>query len=317
MTEEIDSAISARYSPVRWLEVASKNLPAAVAIVYASGYAIVSVFYSQLGMGAPSLLRPRIAEAGMLFLVMTAAAILIAHFVEIEFRRIKETWALSWFSIGIFHISCGLLAIVVLTRILGAGVRWVLPTFNKSPKSGLDSWTEIASFALVVFLMAFGPRWKRLAKFRYPFALASAALIVVIVMHGPLGRTEGWRAISAPERVNDYLAITGGLYFFARYEFNRAPLNLLYICTAWVRYLAPIFIFSSYIYPLMPASVGGGRAIPVTIGFASPAKPLVGMLIDETDSGFYVLASGSKRVKMIPRSLAQSVDFNTDQEIFP
>jgi hypothetical protein len=71
--------------------------------------------------------------------------------------------------------------------------------------------------------------------------------------------------------------------------------------------LLPLLLYSIGIYPHVRRPFGGGdpasgQIFLTTVIGNDPAKQFTAAIIDETDSGFYVIQSNQKNVRYVPRS---------------
>src|SRR5207302_3594049 len=70
--------------------------------------------------------------------------------------------------------------------------------------------------------------------------------------------------------------------------------------------LAALFSFSAEIYPHLKSSLGGGTPVPVVVYLSEvsrilPGQELAAELLEESDSGLYVVQNGQKQALFIPR----------------
>jgi hypothetical protein len=76
-------------------------------------------------------------------------------------------------------------------------------------------------------------------------------------------------------------------------------------------------IFSLFVYPHIVSAVGGGRPIPATLSLTSSGSPKVRdvsvNIIDETEAGYYVVESGTRFVRFVPRALVVSIEFDAPE----
>jgi hypothetical protein len=79
--------------------------------------------------------------------------------------------------------------------------------------------------------------------------------------------------------------------------------------------LMPLILFGVWVYPHTDAAFGGGEpsgadmSILASSGSSTPTSVPV-KIVDETDSGFYVIETNDSRVRYIPRNLVTSVSFD-------
>jgi hypothetical protein len=78
-----------------------------------------------------------------------------------------------------------------------------------------------------------------------------------------------------------------------------------------------VAVFAGVYYPHIEPSWGGGAPITATIYFAKDSLVLPGQsisveIVDETDSGFYVIGGSDKKATFIPRSEVALVYYSKD-----
>jgi hypothetical protein len=87
--------------------------------------------------------------------------------------------------------------------------------------------------------------------------------------------------------------------------------------------LGALLLFASFYYPHIKSSWGGGRPIPVTIFLTKdsvimPGQSVSALLIDESDSGLYVVGKNDKKAIFIPHSSVGLVYFSDNaSNLFP
>jgi hypothetical protein len=88
-------------------------------------------------------------------------------------------------------------------------------------------------------------------------------------------------------------------------------------------FLAVLTLFATTYYPHIESRWGGGTPIPIAITLSKDFPVHAGetiscSLIDETDSGFYVIGKGDKHATFVPRNAVPFVHFSdgTEQSFF-
>jgi hypothetical protein len=81
--------------------------------------------------------------------------------------------------------------------------------------------------------------------------------------------------------------------------------------------IGAVAAFSSFYYPQIKPSWGGGEPVPSTMYFTkdslvSPGRSVSAKIVDETDAGFYVIGGNDKRATFIPRSEVVMVYYSDD-----
>jgi mRNA-degrading endonuclease YafQ of YafQ-DinJ toxin-antitoxin module len=94
-----------------------------------------------------------------------------------------------------------------------------------------------------------------------------------------------------------------------RLAFTSGPLLI------FVQALVVVAGYSTWVFPYIPLNLGGGQIVPVTLYESRPQRsPAVlhcGML-DQTDSGFYVLPSGRNSGLFLPRETVSAIYFSDE-----
>jgi hypothetical protein len=85
--------------------------------------------------------------------------------------------------------------------------------------------------------------------------------------------------------------------------------------------LGVLLLFGSFYYPHIKSSWGGGRPIPVTVYLTKdsvimPGQSVNALLIDESDSGLYVVGKKDKKATFIPRGSIGLVYFSDNVSDF-
>jgi hypothetical protein len=83
--------------------------------------------------------------------------------------------------------------------------------------------------------------------------------------------------------------------------------------------LALLTVFATVFYPHIKSSWGGGEPLPISLTltkdfYALPNQSVACLLIDETDSGFYVVGQTDKHATFIPRAAVASIHFADGSE---
>jgi hypothetical protein len=115
-----------------------------------------------------------------------------------------------------------------------------------------------------------------------------------------------------------------GSYFFFELSLRRWALTIAPWQTTVIGIFVIITSFATVYYPHIKAQWGGGALIPVEFTFLKDAPVRPGSivdcsLIDETDSGFYVIGSGETSATFIPRSEVSSIYYGQGSKhlVFP
>jgi hypothetical protein len=299
------------------LDVISRSVAVFAILLYGCGYLITSIYYSGYGFTETSPLRPRIVAAGAWFLLFAAVPFALVTRVLKSGNYLKAKGDL-WFEVPAFlylyYLACAFLAFMA---------QWIFEfeTDLRSQATAWEVWTPIAIITLLSVgcmpftgAMLFGP-WK-LAR---PVAAVCATTLVA------------WLVLS-----NEHQLFTTGRFGFEAitlWMFGVGILAALEMRTrAWkmklgdwtwstTLLLGTLLAFASFYYPHIKSSWGGGRPIPVTIYFTKdsvimPGQSVNALLIDESDSGLYVVGKKDKKATFIPHSSVGLVYFSDNVSDF-
>jgi hypothetical protein len=285
------------------IDVVSKSVAVFAIVLYGCGYLITSIYYSGYGFTETAPLRPRIIAAGAWFLLFTAAPFALVKGVlkSGEYLKVAGEW---WSKVPIF-----------LTLYIGACVipaiqaQWIfdLDTYIQPTSATWQARVTAAGFLLVwliVGILALSP----LVKWKWVPRSLSATAATVLVVHWAWSN---WHELY----VNGFFG-TGavslwlfavGIFAFLEMRVRSWKVRLGDWTWSTILLLGALLLFASFYYPHIKSSWGGGRPIPVTIYFKSESVILPGqsanaLLIDETDSGFYVVGIKDKKATLIPRA---------------
>jgi hypothetical protein len=302
------------------LDAISKSVAAFAILLYGCGYLITSIYYSGYGFTEMAPLRPRIVAAGAWFLLFTSMAFVLAKGVLKSADYLKVPGK-SWLKVPAF-----LLLHLVACTFLAFLIQWIfdVDTYSASAWSGPKAWEAWTPWVLLLPLMTVG----LLSSLRATKRLVSPALGVVSaiatvasfiwssVYEWFVAGSFGWSAIA--------------LWFFAigilaLLEMHMRRWKVTLTPGDWTQtiilVLGTVFIFASFYYPHIKSSWGGGRPIPVTIYFTKESVILPGhsvnaLLIDESDSGLYVVGNKDKKATFIPHGSVGLVYFSDNVSDF-
>ncbi|HTX75894.1 MAG TPA: hypothetical protein VMD29_06785 [Terracidiphilus sp.] len=283
------------------IDAISKAAALCIALIYVSGFLIASLNDFRYGFSVMNPLRPRILAAGGWFFLFLAVPV---ELIRLLLRH--PLWKRSddgWYKIGALILQYYYSAIFIASP---AGMFvFVYDGHGSTPRPWLAYVIYVVLLAVGLFFLSFQrtPKAVRTVLVYAVFLLSLwGALDPVIVRHEiGFGAVElwllgvgGWTLLemkvrsSKPKR-DDW---TNSIYLFA----------------------LALTIFANAYYPHIKASLGGGATIPIQITFTKdfpmmPNQTVVCMLIDETDSGFYVIGKDEKHATFIPRSAVTLIHF--------
>jgi hypothetical protein len=290
----------------QWLDLLSKGWVPLLAAIYGSGYLIVSIYHASLGLNEINLLRPQLAEVGILFLVMTAAAVILM-------RRVRLAVALFGAALSpprryFFSVCFGGLCLFCLDCMATIVMLPILHFEGRQPSQGRFILIVTACVIGTAAILGSGEFARRRQWVTHWLALLclGIATLTLLSMSFPYDRQFGLRQFAAClflMQIFSFVSITNAL---------GALDNWLNTVT---QLLIPLLVYSVGIYPHVRRSFGGGAPTPAQIFLTTaigndPAKQFTATIIDETDAGFYVIQSNQKNVRYVPRSLVSSIEFN-------
>jgi hypothetical protein len=307
----------------KW-ETRLKVLTQAAAIclvgVYVVGFLVVSTYHVRFGIPGFDFIRTRIISAGVLFLVFLAfplwelagiydwikwPQLATQNITNISLesqknpkREVTPLWLRIYapvLKVFLFlGASFGVAFLVNQNLTVGANqttVFWALGSIGLSGaiyvvSALLRTRFELTSFFLVLATLpiyAFGA-WKTHDR--------GFQLLVVWFLACGITAQGVLRAKKDPS------------YFFTQ-ALHNILLNLLF----------PLVLFAAYVYPRIRPVIGGGAPVPIII-YCTDVPPFANStevkakLLDETDSGFYLLLSpDDKQAIFLPRSAVRAIKF--------
>lgn len=295
------SAIDAR----NFVDLVVKVIVVLAAILYGCGFLVISIHQYSYGLVEMNPLRPKVLAAGIWFLCFAAVPFVLV----LEGRAIKsstperEEW-LRRRSTGYYFsaMSC-----FWLGGILETAFDFQMETLPRWPSTGTLMLTMIVSGALVA-----ADQWKRFP--HWLSVLASLAFGGLLVFCG-LRDLQFYHGKSVASIALWFIAVS----FFASSEMQSRSWKPA--IGNWKQSVALSIIavggFASFYYPQIKPSWGGGAPIPATIYLAKdslmlPGRGVSAKILDETDSGFYIVGGDDKRATFIPRSEVAMIYYSQD-----
>jgi hypothetical protein len=275
------------------------------ALLYGCGFLVISIQEFKYGLVEMNPLRPKALAAGTWFLFFIAAPFALVF----EQRALKpassedERWLRK-------RSTANLLAAV---SALFLGTMISLP-FDigphpepKGPSTGALFIAMTLSAAIVV-----ADRWKR---FPHPFAVFASSAFSVLVMFC------GTRDLFEYNRLSPASIALWFLVFCVVAYVEMSSRSWVLQAGNWKGTIGAGILalgaFASLYYPHISPSWGGGAPIPATIYFrkdspVSTGRSVSALILDETDSGFYVIGGSDKKATFIPRSEVVMVYYSDD-----
>lgn len=296
--QEATSIVSKFQQP---FDLLSKGWVLLLAAIYGTGYLVVSIYHASLGLNEINALRPKVAAAGLLFLVLTSCAVLLAFHVFNFVKSDRDMSTTQKLIIAGMMLYC--------FDIAGAlGVSLLMDYDNNQPLNSIVS-TLWASGVLVA-LAAVGGRnyrqvqlWKAHWLFQLACILVTASLLVMSMpRHGQFGCRQFALYLATVQFAAASLSNVNPLLATSRFN--------IYTTTI-VTMLLPFITFSLWVYPHTHAAFGGGEPTAAEMSLVPSLVPKISVrIIDETEAGYYLIESTDTRVSFIPRSRVTQVIFN-------
>jgi hypothetical protein len=282
------------------LEVLAKAAAALLVIFYILGFLVVSVANYKHGITNFSLFRVRVVSAGVLAVLFSGTAFWLWEGVFSLGRWGKES------AFAARPLSLRILVFLVAVRFTSTFLGGLI--FHEPPT--IYAGWRFVLYLLAVAVAAIPPGTTS----RYPVSFSTVCWIMVVIFGAAEARFE-WRA-----GTDD--VFLWFLFFAVVAETTKSTLK--HVSTIrdinWTILAANMaFIpvaFGSMLYEKIPPRFGGGQPVPVVFQF-SGTSPIDGAvknkfwLVDEGDSGFYVLqALEDKKGIFLPRASVAAIYYD-------
>jgi cation transporter-like permease len=294
-----------------FLESLSKALALGLVVTYLLGFIIVSLHNEAYGFTELNPFKVRILSAGALFVFLTLLPVIGARQT---FRRLldkntnlKPEQKLSRgavrsvvFATGAYFFANGLLPLYVLSPdILKLGPD--TPLFLK------------VGAPLLLGALLFIP-WGKHNYMRYPTLTAVLGFLFVLSLVAWIA----WKAggIYVTQKLALWFFLVGIIslfiqYMFGNHQWSGDPYG---IAMHIVPLIGAIFVFANFVYPNIKPSWGGGGALHVVVFLSPesrihPGEQIEADLLDESDSGVYLIQGNQKQAMFIPRSAIVGLQF--------
>jgi hypothetical protein len=283
------------------VDVFSKGVAALAVALYASGFLIISLYQSEYGFSEVNPLRPKILAAGawfLLFLSIPASSIARAKVNKLLTTTQLAQWLFPYY---VGCMSAGLFTSFLFNYSLFPG--------GKAPAWWVWLIGIVASLALVIAINI----WDK-----FPPRLGAVISVVLTLAFATIGAKELFIA-------HQFTVSAIGFWFFGVGVVTVVELTVLPKNVDWTRtvftFCGALLVFAHYYYPHMKSSWGGGSPVPVTVYFGkeSPIKPNQSatlQLVDESDSGFYLVWPKDNKAVLVPRN-AISIVYFSDKPMDP
>ncbi len=280
------------------IEAISKVIAVAGVAIYICGFLIISLHHAQFGFLPTNPFRPRILSAGAWFVTFVGlpAAISLAYKRE----------DLTWFNIGrnvwTIWISCAVIS-------NGSQYLFQIDEYLKRPA---PTW-EIVLLGAGIILVVLALNWKKLPAY---LAVTASILLVSYSLQQDIRELANHRFHSN--------AITTWAFVIALLSVIEKKIQPQYhgyknVSRLLALSLVALSVFAYYYYPKLKASWGGGSPIEITVLFSKDSPVAAGQavpaeLIDESDSGFYIVANGDLKAMFLPRGAISAILFSKDPQ---
>ncbi len=302
------------------LELLSRGWVFLLAAIYASGYIVVSIYHASLGLNEINPLRPKVAAAGLLFLVLGLGANYVQRHVNAFF---KDPSRYETESQRLLLLTFGGSLGVYCFDIFAATAVTLLMRFDIA--AFYDDWLFVALWILGMLLStlsaAAGKNRPRLLRFASHWVVTLACILLALVLVAlsmPHYRGEfGFRQFALYlASVQLAIKIATSDFHIQLQPWEKAQWNI--IAPAM---LMPLILFGIWVYPHTDAAFGGGEPTSAEMsilptGSGGTLTTVSVKLIDESDAGFYVIEANDSRVQYIPRNLIMSVSFDKPKGLY-
>jgi len=274
-------------------------------VIYGCGFLVISLHQQSYGLVEASPFRPRVLAAGIWFLVFAALPFLVVAekrgFNKSPLPGSERFRGTIGATISIYTVSSMALG-VLFERV-----------FEDPP--GADKWGFSAFIILIAvsisLILLFVDRRKHFPN--WLLLLVSLLTCALLLLFG--GR-DLFSHRDSPAAIATWFMVSSWLI---EYEMGARSWKLR--LGNWYQSLGfsltALVTFSIGYYPQIQASWGGGTPISAIIYFAKdspflPNRNLSAKILDETDTGFYLIGANDKRATFIPRSAVVMVYYSDD-----
>jgi hypothetical protein len=297
-------------------ELLSKGWIALLAGVYVTGYVIVSIYHASLGLNELNPFRPKVAAAGILFLAFTSAAL----YIDSHARKIIKADPNIYIGSKkrVYEVVVGGLVTYCLD-ILTSSACLLLMRYDSDQK---NSWEFISLWVvglLVPLLQKVGKKISWFQKFQTHwafFALCTALTGILVFLSFPSkGEFNG----------RQFALVLATIQLAVDLIKNSRNASGLDRVTGWTHLvflsILPFILFGTWVYPHIKAAFGGGEPTPAEISLNLPSPSQTSdqikvRIVDETDTGYYLIIGSEKSVHFLPRSVISQVEYAKPSGLF-
>lgn len=290
------------------LDALSKGTVVTLIVIYGCGFLIVSLHNASYGVSEVSPLKPKILAAGTLFLLLTLIPIILARRLlpQVEDLGTRQAIAKATVAAAGYLIACSILAgsISILTA---------------QATASSHGWSFYIPFLIGGAIFVGLIEMRKYASRTYEQQPVKTAVIIGVIIVFYLG----FSIYSAVKGTPGVLT----LWFFGVGVFGvLVEVNIRKQTEYdWTKVLGVVVsalaIFSTLVYPRLNASWGGGSPTPVILYFSGESRILPGQqleanLLDESDTGIYVVKKDERQAIFIPHAAVSALYFS-DKPLAP
>jgi hypothetical protein len=285
-------------------------------MIYGIGYLVVSIHLAALGMVLSDPFRPKIAAAGVLFAVLFGIPVWVAKETMSRLQVPIADLAPGEFPVAMYKTAhlyhMAVLITMPLALVFALTDLWF----------GWRVWLVIGLIAVESMLIATARASSGFRLFikGHPgvnacyYLLLNVAYVAITISALRPGRFNWFGVVMWMYAIG--LMVTAiPLDLSGKNAPGFTQQNVL-------QFLAPIYFFATLVYPHVKAEWGGGQPVSVIVRFVkdsplSPSQSLKLQLVDDTETGLYVLPEGKRHVLFIPHTDVAAISFSSDLSDMP
>ena len=275
--------------------------------IYGLGFIVVSLYYARFGFFESSPFKPKVIAAGIWFSLLVGLTVVLAvKLCPHEGSMGRQTLDLVWLLWVCYYATFYLGPILF---------DFHEPTIDVFHRRWDGYFLYPLSAVVVVGVLRFGRRRQE----SHPLIVTVIGFATIaILLSAAFFLRSGEHSFVI---VAFQLWVTGYLstIFLRAWRRSRGDEIQWIISLAFL--LSTLGAFSSFIYPQIKASWGGGSPVPVVVYMSKdsrvlPGGELVGKLLEESDAGLFVNREPEQHALFLPRSAVASV-FYSDKPLTP
>jgi hypothetical protein len=290
------------------LDLLVKATVVLAAILYGFGFLIISIHQYSYGLTEMNLLRPKVLAAGIWFLAfVTIPFVLVLEESVIKFKYSSpecENWLRRRSTTFYFTaLSCFWLGMILSSTVFG----FETGAMPAGPSTGILILVMVVSAGLVVA--------DQVPRFPHWLAVVAAIAFGGLLLYCGIRDMAYYHGESVASVALWFIVIS----YFASIELQSRswkPQTGNWKQSLFLS-LGAVAGFATLYYPHIKPSWGGGAPTPATIYFSKdslvlPGRSVSANILDEVDSGFYIIGGNDKKATFIPRSEVSAVYYSDD-----